>query len=175
MFLEQRAVEILGVKPPKSGPRSLRFIVDAGLLVKAFESLVDYANITRIDLARAANIPLRTVQRRGASHARRFKRDESDRLGRVGRLYAMAEDVLGSRDEAQRWMKSPNRALDGSRGCAGPHPLRRLRLGAPLSHHAVTRQGCGVRRRGRIALPGALERAYAACGLPDVADFAGDP
>ena len=67
----------------------------------------------RIDLARAANIPLRTVQRREASHARRFERDESDRLARVARLYAMAEDVLGSRDEAQRWMKSPNRALDG--------------------------------------------------------------
>ncbi|HEY6233501.1 MAG TPA: RES domain-containing protein [Candidatus Elarobacter sp.] len=27
----------------------------------------------------------------------------------------MAEDVLGSRDEAQRWMKSPNRSLDGMR------------------------------------------------------------
>lgn len=114
MLLEQRAVEILGVKPP-AGRRSLRFVVDTGLLVKAFESLVDYANITRIDLARAANIPLRTVQRREASHTRRFDRDESDRLARVARLYAMAEDVLGSRDEAQRWMKSPNRALDGMR------------------------------------------------------------
>jgi putative toxin-antitoxin system antitoxin component (TIGR02293 family) len=115
VLFEQRAVEILGVKPPKAGSRSLRFIVDTGLLVKAFESLVDYANITRLDLARAANIPLRTVQRRAASHARRFERDESGRLARVARLYAMAEDVLGSRDEAQRWMKSPNRALDGMR------------------------------------------------------------
>lgn len=115
MLFEQRAVEILGIKPAKAGSRSLRFIVDTGLLVKAFESLVDYANITRMDLARAANIPLRTVQRREASHARRFERDESDRLARVARLYAMAEDVLGSRDEAQRWMKSPNRALDGMR------------------------------------------------------------
>ena len=114
MLFEQRAVEILGVKP-KAGSRSLRFIVDTGLLVKAFESLVDYANITRIDLARAANIPLRTVQRREASRARRFERDESDRLARVARLCAMAEDVLGSCDEAQRWMKSPNRALDGMR------------------------------------------------------------
>ena len=118
MSLERRAIEILGVKRPKSGPHSLRFIVDTGLLVKAFESLVDYADITRIDLARAANIPLRTVQRREASHARSFERDESDRLARVAQLYAIAEDVLGSRDEAQRWMKSPNRALDGMRPLA---------------------------------------------------------
>jgi putative toxin-antitoxin system antitoxin component (TIGR02293 family) len=33
----------------------------------------------------------------------------------VARLYTMAEDVLGSRAEAQRWMKTPNRALDGAR------------------------------------------------------------
>ena len=30
MLLEQRAVEILGVKPSKAGSRSLRFIVDTG-------------------------------------------------------------------------------------------------------------------------------------------------
>lgn len=115
--IEHRAVEILGVKPPKKGGtwQTLRLAVDTGLRVNAFESLVDYAMITRIDLARAANIPLRTVQRREASHARKFERDESDRLARVARLYAMAEDVLGSRDEAQRWMKTPNRALDGAR------------------------------------------------------------
>jgi putative toxin-antitoxin system antitoxin component (TIGR02293 family) len=115
--LEQRAVEILGVKGPKKGRawQTLRVLVDAGLLVKTFEALVDYANITRLDLARAANIPLRTVQRRDASRARKFERDESDRLARVARIYAMAEDVLGSRDEAQRWMKAQNRALDGAR------------------------------------------------------------
>jgi putative toxin-antitoxin system antitoxin component (TIGR02293 family) len=116
-FFEQRAVEILGVKLPKraGSSQTLRLIVDSGLVVNAFESLVDYANITRLDLSRAADIPLRTVQRREASHARKFERDESDRLARVARLYAMAEDVLGSRDEAQRWMKTPNRALDGAR------------------------------------------------------------
>lgn len=115
--MDQRAVEILGVKGPAKGRswQTLRLVVDAGLLVRAFESLVDYANITRLDLARAANIPLRTVQRREASQARKFERDESDRLARVARMYAMAEDVLGSRAEAQRWMKTPNRSLDGAR------------------------------------------------------------
>jgi putative toxin-antitoxin system antitoxin component (TIGR02293 family) len=118
-MVEERAVEILGVKGAKRGAarwwRTLGLVVDTGLRVNAFESLVDYADITRSDLARAANIPLRTVQRREASRARRFERDESDRLVRVARLYALAEEVLGSREEAQRWMKAPNRALDGAR------------------------------------------------------------
>ena len=105
------------MKPAKrdGSERALRVVIDTGLLVNAFASLADYANITRNDLARAADIPLRTVQRREASHAGKFQRDESDRLARVARLYAMAEDVLGSRDTAKAWMKSPNRALDGAR------------------------------------------------------------
>ncbi len=118
-MLEERAVEILGAKGPTRRPaqwwRTLRLIIDNGLRVNAFKSLVDYADITRSDLARAANIPLRTVQRREASRTRKFQRDESDRLVRVARLYALAEEVLGSREEAQRWMKTPNRALDGAR------------------------------------------------------------
>jgi putative toxin-antitoxin system antitoxin component (TIGR02293 family) len=40
---------------------------------------------------------------------------ESDRLARIARLYAMAEDVLGTPEEAQRWMRTQNRALDGVR------------------------------------------------------------
>jgi putative toxin-antitoxin system antitoxin component (TIGR02293 family) len=112
---EDRAVEILGLKQRGKERPPLRVFVDGGFAAKVFESLADYANISRVDLARAADIPLRTVQRREASGARKFERDESDRLARVARLYAIAESVLGSREEAQRWMKAPNRALDGVR------------------------------------------------------------
>jgi putative toxin-antitoxin system antitoxin component (TIGR02293 family) len=113
---EERAVEILGLRAAGPGKRpALRTLVDAGLVFRAFEALADYVNITRSDLAQAADIPLRTVQRRKTSTAGKFERDESDRLARVARIYAIAEDVLGSRDEAQRWMKTPNRSLDGAR------------------------------------------------------------
>jgi putative toxin-antitoxin system antitoxin component (TIGR02293 family) len=112
---EERAVEILGLKQRGKERPPLRAFIDGGFAAKAFASLADYANISRVDLARAADIPLRTVQRREGSGARKFERDESDRLARVARLYAIAESVLGSREEAQRWMKAPNRALDGVR------------------------------------------------------------
>ena len=42
-------------------------------------------------------------------------RDESDHLARITRLYAIAARIFGSRAEAERWMDTPNRGLDGAR------------------------------------------------------------
>lgn len=38
---------------------------------------------------------------------------ESDRLTRVVRIIARAEEALGERDRAHRWLRKPNRALAG--------------------------------------------------------------
>jgi putative toxin-antitoxin system antitoxin component (TIGR02293 family) len=40
---------------------------------------------------------------------------ESDRLARVVRIIARAEEALGERDKAHRWLRKPNRALEGRR------------------------------------------------------------
>ncbi len=57
---------------------------------------------------------VRTVQR-----PRRQPHDASSATSPTGscvaRLYAFAEDVLGSRAAAETWMRTPNRALDGAR------------------------------------------------------------
>lgn len=110
-----RIPSILGLrtKRSKAAPR-LADLVHEGLPVTAFDAVASYTRLTREALAKACEIPLRTVQRRATSAARCFKRDESDRLMRVARLYAFAEDVLGSRDAAEIWMRTPNRALDGA-------------------------------------------------------------
>jgi putative toxin-antitoxin system antitoxin component (TIGR02293 family) len=101
---------ILGLKPSGEG---LVQAVRAGLPLSAFASVAAYTQLTRETLATVSGIPLRTVQRRAATS--RLKRDESDRLARVARIYALAETVLGSREAAERWMLSPNWALDGVR------------------------------------------------------------
>jgi putative toxin-antitoxin system antitoxin component (TIGR02293 family) len=44
---------------------------------------------------------------------RRLRADESDRLLRLARVAAVAEDVLGAQDKAGRWLQKPNRALGG--------------------------------------------------------------
>jgi putative toxin-antitoxin system antitoxin component (TIGR02293 family) len=105
-----RVEMILGLEP---GGEGLVQAVRAGLPLSAFAAVAGYTQLTREMLAAVAGIPLRNVQRRAAtSH---LKRDESDRLARVARIYALAETVLGSRDVAERWMLSPNWALDGAR------------------------------------------------------------
>jgi putative toxin-antitoxin system antitoxin component (TIGR02293 family) len=111
---DDRIVSILGLGA-RAAKRSSRLadLVHEGLPVAAFDAVASYTHLTREALARAAAIPLRTVQRRETT-ARRFERGESDRLVRVARLYALAEDVLGSRDAAETWMRTPNRALDGA-------------------------------------------------------------
>jgi putative toxin-antitoxin system antitoxin component (TIGR02293 family) len=40
---------------------------------------------------------------------------ESDRLTRVARVIGRAEEALGDRDSAYRWLRKPNRALGGRR------------------------------------------------------------
>jgi putative toxin-antitoxin system antitoxin component (TIGR02293 family) len=111
-----RILSILGLvaKRGKAAPR-LADLVHAGLPVAAFDAVASYTHLNREMLAKVCAVPLRTVQRRATSAARRFERDESDRLVRVVRLYAFAQDVLGSRDAAEIWMRTPNRTLDGAR------------------------------------------------------------
>lgn len=61
------------------------------------------------DLGAVLAVPERTLARR--KRQRRLRPDESDRLVRLARIAAHAEDVLGSREKASAWLHEPNRAL----------------------------------------------------------------
>jgi len=109
----ERVVSTLG------GRRALRSRIDSvdklHLEVRRglpYASLESVAEVYEIDLRRLADvlaIPLRTLARR--KHDRRLRPDESDRLYRVARIAALADDALGGRDQAVRWLQRPNRAL----------------------------------------------------------------
>ena len=92
--------------------------VHAGLPYAAVEALVERFEISRADLLRILHVPPRTLARR--KKERMLRADESDRLLRLGRIAAMAEEVMGTREKAAAWLKDPNRAL------GGPRPLDRL-------------------------------------------------
>ena len=68
----------------------------------------------RAEVAKCLNIPARTLSRRLASKSR-LTQDESDRTTRMARVVALANEILGAEDKAQRWMAAPNRALGGRR------------------------------------------------------------
>lgn len=54
----------------------------------------------------------RTLQRKRITRTR-LSSAESDKLARLARVAAHAEEALGDRDRALRWLGKPNRALGG--------------------------------------------------------------
>ena len=56
----------------------------------------------------------RTLMRKKKERTR-LSPAESDRLARVVRIIARAEEALGERDKAHRWLRKANRALTGKR------------------------------------------------------------
>lgn len=66
-------------------------------------------DLGRDEISRVLHLPLRTIARR--KRERRLQADESDRLCRLARIAAQAEDVLGDAARAARWLRAPNRAL----------------------------------------------------------------
>jgi putative toxin-antitoxin system antitoxin component (TIGR02293 family) len=132
-------VETLG------GPRVLRAAsledlrnrVRSGLPYESLKAVTSAYAIDRDELAAILDVPPRTLARR--KKARRFSAAESDRLFRVGRIGALAEEVLGGRAKARGWLHRPNRALgsktplqmlDGDLGAAEAEAvLRRIEFG----------------------------------------------
>jgi len=57
---------------------------------------------------------LRTLQRKQAARSR-LTPTESDRLARVARVVALAEDAIGDKARARRWLTEPTAALAGQR------------------------------------------------------------
>jgi putative toxin-antitoxin system antitoxin component (TIGR02293 family) len=67
--------------------------------------------LTLKELAAALDLSPRSLQRRRSRG--RLARYESDRLYRLARIVALANEYLGDHVRALRWLKHPNRALGG--------------------------------------------------------------
>jgi len=128
--------KVLGEMPPTQ--TGLRSCVRAGLPYKSFTALSAAFNVDPREMTAIVHLPLRTLARRKTEN--HFRADESDRLLRVARVAALAEDVLGSREKASRWLRSPIRALNNE------PPLRQLDtdLGAREVENILLRTAHGV-------------------------------
>lgn len=116
----------------------LRASILRGLPYGAFEAVSANYGLPRPLVVRALQVPERTLVRR--KQAARFHADESDRLVRLARLAAIAEDVLGTREKAGRWLQKPNRALGG----AVPLEVLDTELGARRVEEILGRIAHGV-------------------------------
>jgi putative toxin-antitoxin system antitoxin component (TIGR02293 family) len=98
-----------GVLKKVSTEEDLRECLREGLPYEAFEALRAAFGLSLRDLGAVLGVPERTLARRKLQ--RRLRPDESDRLARLARIAAYAEDVLGGRRQAADWLRTPNRAL----------------------------------------------------------------
>ncbi len=91
----------------------LRTLTRAGLPVAALPAVAGRLTMDRKALARVIGISDRTLSRRLA-HAETLSAEESDRTVRLARVVAMATETFGTPEKASTWLKSPNRAIEGS-------------------------------------------------------------
>jgi putative toxin-antitoxin system antitoxin component (TIGR02293 family) len=85
--------------------------IESGVSTKAVEDVID-SGIVEPEVLYEFVVPRRTLAHRKAKN-QRLTSEESDRLARVLRVYARSEDALGDSDRAFRWLRKPNRALEG--------------------------------------------------------------
>lgn len=85
--------------------------IRAGLPVEAVESVVNSGTLRPPELY-ALVIPRRTLAHRKRL-GKRLSSEQSDRLTRVVRVAARAEEAIGNVAKAKRWLRKPNRALEG--------------------------------------------------------------
>jgi putative toxin-antitoxin system antitoxin component (TIGR02293 family) len=84
--------------------------VRKGLPTGRLDKMAQMLDVDRALLLGVLGISGRTVQRKH-SQAERLSPVASDRLSRIGRIYALAAEVLGSNEKAAAWLKRPSRAL----------------------------------------------------------------
>jgi len=89
----------------------LREAIREGFPHAVIEELMRASGLTLKELATALDLSARSLQRRRRSG--RLARYESDRLYRLARIIALANEFIGDHERAVRWLKRPNRALGG--------------------------------------------------------------
>jgi putative toxin-antitoxin system antitoxin component (TIGR02293 family) len=91
--------------------RDLCEAIREGFPPAVVEELMQASGLTLKELAESLDLSPRSLQRRRRSG--RLARFESDRLYRLARIIALAQQSLGDRRSAARWLKRSNRALGG--------------------------------------------------------------
>ncbi len=89
----------------------MREAIREGFPPSVVGQLMRASGLTLKELAGALDLSPRSLQRRRATG--RLARCESDRLYRLARIVALANQCLGDHERALRWLKRPNRALGG--------------------------------------------------------------
>src|SRR5882757_7510896 len=110
------ALDIIG-GPEGAGGRTekgfdLVRLVRLGLPVRALQHVIDTGRLTRAEVDSVV-LPRKTLANRQKLGT--LTQDQSDRLIRVARILAAAEETFGSREKAGAWLRRPTTLLAGDR------------------------------------------------------------
>src|SRR5947208_14029029 len=149
MISTGRLVQALGGKGVfKERQATFEAIIDkarTGFPYATLEALATRFEIPQETLTRVLHLPPRMLARR--KKARRLSAAESDRLLRLARVAARAEDVLGSQERAGAWLRGTVRAL----GSVRPLDLLVIDIG---NQHVERILGCIENGRQSESTPG---------------------
>ncbi len=103
---------VLGDTPESTLPLSeVVGVLRDGFPYEWLEKAADRLGVSRTSLAVLLGVPERTLARR--KREGKLRPGESDRLFRLFRIVFRAEEVFGEPERAHRWLRKPNRVLDG--------------------------------------------------------------
>lgn len=110
------AASVLGGEPVLHAmPRSVLewiTLVRQGISASAVDAAMRVIGVGQTELARALDIPERTLARRKKEGT--LSRDESGKLVRLAQVIERAVEVFEDEHAALNWIKSPNATLGGS-------------------------------------------------------------
>lgn len=109
MTSSAQLLDILGI--PDSTNDDVE-VVRRGFSIESFKRVANYYQLSDADLSKAIGTSVRTIVRL-QKEDKPLNATWSDRLYRMARVAAQAQDVFESADTATSWLKRPNRSLNG--------------------------------------------------------------
>lgn len=98
---------ILDIEPDETMESHIR----EGFSYRTIEALQRFLEVTQVELAAALGVSRQTLIRNMKQKKRHLSPQMSDQLYRVARITRRAVEVLGNREVATTWLKTPNAAL----------------------------------------------------------------
>jgi len=125
-----------------ANPLDVHDAIEAGLPGAALHHLVDKLTVLEQDAAleRAMGMSRRTLQRSKTAPERPLSSEQSGKAWKFAEVLALATDVLGSQDAAERWLSEPAMGLNQRR----PIDLLQTPAGTELVETLLRRIDFGV-------------------------------
>ncbi len=118
-MLEQHTLDVMGgpdvLGKPIHNQLDLADLIMYGLPRQAAQAVRSRLNLTEQEFAHSLGVSPKTLQRQAKAAVKRLNPTQGDRLYRLARIVAFAEEVLEDPERAHQWLQDPQRGLGNRR------------------------------------------------------------